>query len=50
MNLPARVQLVEVGPRDGLQSESQTIALAAKLRLIEDSWTRGTPGSRRAAS
>ena len=36
MNLPARVQLVEVGPRDGLQAEAQTIALAAKLQLIQD--------------
>jgi len=36
VSLPATVQLVEVGPRDGLQSESQTIPLAAKLRLIGD--------------
>lgn len=33
---PEKVQLVEVGPRDGLQSEIQTISLAAKLQLIED--------------
>ncbi len=36
MTLPKRVQLVEVGPRDGLQSESQTIPLAAKVQLIDD--------------
>jgi hydroxymethylglutaryl-CoA lyase len=36
MSLPEKVQLVEVGPRDGLQSESQTIPLAAKLQLIDD--------------
>ena len=36
MTLPKKVQLVEVGPRDGLQSESQTISLAAKLQLIGD--------------
>ena len=36
MSLPGRVTLVEVGPRDGLQNEAQTIALGAKLQLIED--------------
>jgi len=36
MNLPQQVTLVEVGPRDGLQNESQTIPLAAKLQLIDD--------------
>jgi hydroxymethylglutaryl-CoA lyase len=36
MNLPEKVRLVEVAPRDGLQSESQTIPLAAKLQLIDD--------------
>ena len=35
MSLPERVTLVEVGPRDGLQNESQTIPLDAKLRLID---------------
>ncbi len=35
MNLPSKVTLVEVGPRDGLQNEQQTIALASKLRLID---------------
>jgi hydroxymethylglutaryl-CoA lyase len=36
MTLPKKVHLVEVGPRDGLQSEPNTIALAAKLQLIDD--------------
>ncbi|MDH4040554.1 MAG: hydroxymethylglutaryl-CoA lyase [Gammaproteobacteria bacterium] len=36
MSLPAQVTLVEVGPRDGLQNEAQTIPLAAKLQLIDD--------------
>ena len=36
MALPTQVTLVEVGPRDGLQNESGTIALADKLRLLED--------------
>lgn len=36
MTLPAKVQLVEVGPRDGLQNEASTIPLAAKLQLIDD--------------
>jgi len=36
MTLPKKVQLVEVGPRDGLQAEKQTIPLAAKLQLIDD--------------
>jgi hydroxymethylglutaryl-CoA lyase len=41
MTLPAKVQLVEVGPRDGLQNESGTIGLAAKLQLIDDLATAG---------
>ncbi len=36
MSLPKTVRLVEVGPRDGLQGETQTIPLAAKLELIDD--------------
>ena len=36
MNLPDKVTLVEVGPRDGLQNEKQTIPLDAKLQLIDD--------------
>jgi hydroxymethylglutaryl-CoA lyase len=36
MNLPQRVTLVEVGPRDGLQNEADAIPLATKLALIDD--------------
>jgi hydroxymethylglutaryl-CoA lyase len=32
--LPARVAIVEVGPRDGLQNEAATVATADKIRLI----------------
>lgn len=34
MTLPTRVELVEVGPRDGLQNESSTITTETKLELI----------------
>ncbi|MCR8921354.1 hydroxymethylglutaryl-CoA lyase [Dasania sp. GY-MA-18] len=33
--LPSTVKIVEVGPRDGLQNESQTIPTAVKIKLIE---------------
>jgi hydroxymethylglutaryl-CoA lyase len=33
--LPARVELYEVGPRDGLQNETAVVATATKLELIE---------------
>jgi len=36
MRLPKSVKMVEVGPRDGLQNEPQTVPAAAKIRLIED--------------
>lgn len=36
MNYPKAVKIVEVGPRDGLQNESQLIQVADKVRLIED--------------
>tara|TARA_R110001599_G_scaffold351822_1_gene584815 strand:- start:149978 stop:150883 length:906 start_codon:yes stop_codon:yes gene_type:complete len=41
MTLPQKVQLVEVGPRDGLQNEPSTIPLTAKLQLIDDLATAG---------
>lgn len=34
MPLPQKVKIVEVGPRDGLQNEKQTIATATKIQLI----------------
>lgn len=33
--LPKSVKIVEVGPRDGLQNESQIVPLAAKVALVE---------------
>ena len=35
MNLPGRVRIVEMGPRDGLQNEKQEVPTALKLELIE---------------
>ncbi len=35
MNLPKRVRIVEVGPRDGLQNEKGEVPTAVKLELIE---------------
>ncbi|MDT4814482.1 3-hydroxy-3-isohexenylglutaryl-CoA/hydroxy-methylglutaryl-CoA lyase [compost metagenome] len=36
MNIPSKVRLVEVGPRDGLQNEKQPISVADKVRLVDD--------------
>ncbi|MDJ0450358.1 hydroxymethylglutaryl-CoA lyase [Methylocystis sp. JR02] len=35
MTLPSRVQIVEVGPRDGLQNEAAIMPVAVRARLIE---------------
>jgi len=35
MLTPSKVKIVEVGPRDGLQNEEQTIPTSVKLELIE---------------
>jgi len=35
MNLPSDINIVEVGPRDGLQNESRFLATPNKIRLIE---------------
>jgi hydroxymethylglutaryl-CoA lyase len=35
MHLPARVKMVEVGPRDGLQNEAKTVPVAVKVALID---------------
>lgn len=34
MNIPKRVKLVEVGPRDGLQNEKQPVPAAVKIELV----------------
>jgi hydroxymethylglutaryl-CoA lyase len=36
MNLPSKVKIVEVGPRDGLQNEKQLIPTSTKITLIND--------------
>jgi len=33
--IPSRVQLVEVGPRDGLQNEKQAVPAAVKIALVQ---------------
>jgi len=35
MSLPTRVKLVDVGPRDGLQNEKQTVPAAIKIELVQ---------------
>ncbi len=35
MSIPERVRVVEVGPRDGLQNEAQTVPAEVKVELIE---------------
>jgi len=35
MSIPSRVKLVEVGPRDGLQNEKQTVPAAVKIELVQ---------------
>jgi hydroxymethylglutaryl-CoA lyase len=34
MNLPHRVRLIDVGPRDGLQNEKQAVPAAVKIELV----------------
>ena len=41
--LPARVKLVEVGPRDGLQNEKQTIPAEIKIALVDRLTEAGFP-------
>jgi hydroxymethylglutaryl-CoA lyase len=43
MSLPARVRIVEVGPRDGLQNEPGTVPAAVKIELIERLAAAGLP-------
>jgi hydroxymethylglutaryl-CoA lyase len=35
MNLPNRVKIVEVGPRDGLQNEGENVPAAVKIELVD---------------
>jgi len=34
MSLPSKVQLIDVGPRDGLQNEKQPVPVAVKIELV----------------
>ena len=34
MTLPSKVQLIDVGPRDGLQNEKQPVPVAVKIELV----------------
>jgi len=43
MNLPSKVRIVEVGPRDGLQNEKGEVPTAVKLELIERLADAGLP-------
>ena len=35
MSLPAAIRLCEMGPRDGLQNEPETVSVEAKVALVE---------------
>jgi hydroxymethylglutaryl-CoA lyase len=41
--LPAKVRMVEVGPRDGLQNEAQILPAAVKIALIDKLAATGLP-------
>jgi hydroxymethylglutaryl-CoA lyase len=43
MDLPSRVTIVEVGPRDGLQNEPAQIPLETKIELVERLAATGLP-------
>ena len=43
MKLPAKVKMVEVGPRDGLQNEAQNVPAAVKIELVDRLTDAGLP-------
>src|SRR5450759_283808 len=43
MNLPKKVKMVEVGPRDGLQNEARSVPSAVKIELIQRLADAGMP-------
>ncbi len=43
MAIPKKVQMVEVGPRDGLQNEAQNVPTAVKIELIDRLTDAGMP-------
>ncbi len=49
MNIPKHVDIVEVGPRDGLQNEAAPLSLATKIALIDRLSGAGFPNVEAAA-
>src|SRR6476660_1822046 len=43
MTLPTKVKIVEVGPRDGLQNEKETIPAEVKIELVDRLTRAGFP-------
>ncbi len=43
MNRPSRVEITEVGPRDGLQAEPEFVPTATKIDLINNLIAAGVP-------
>lgn len=43
MNLPGKVKIVEVGPRDGLQNEKEAVSAAVKIELVDRLSRAGFP-------
>ena len=43
MSLPSSVRIVDVGPRDGLQAEPQTVPTATKIELVDRLSAAGVP-------
>jgi hydroxymethylglutaryl-CoA lyase len=43
MNIPKKVKMVEVGPRDGLQNEAESVPAAVKIELIDRLTDAGLP-------
>lgn len=43
MNLPERVRIVEVGPRDGLQNEPEAVPVAIRVELVDRLGAAGLP-------
>ncbi len=43
MNLPKKVRMVEVGPRDGLQNEAQNVPTKVKIELVDRLTDAGLP-------
>ena len=48
MNLPTRVKIIDVGPRDGLQNEKQPVPAAVKNNHTSTSTRMPTPRLMRA--